>query len=123
VIKPFYVEYNGSYYRVVQFTETVNKLTKIDNVSSVRDNKIEIGFSSSKPVNNNKVSEVSTSNTKSSIEGYDITIIRYKIISDNDLVGKELELNKNFGKIEDYRLVDYDFNDFKIDGFQVLVFL
>jgi Tfp pilus assembly protein PilO len=66
--KPFYVEYNGSYYRVVQFTETVNKLTKIDNVSSVRDNKIEIGFSSSKP-NNNKVSEVSTSNTKSSIEG------------------------------------------------------
>jgi hypothetical protein len=41
--KPFYVEYNGSYYRV-QFTETVNKLTKIDNVSSVRDNKIEIGF-------------------------------------------------------------------------------
>jgi hypothetical protein len=90
-------------------------------VSSVRDNKIEIGFSSSKPVNNNKVSEVSTSNTKSSIEGYgDITIIRYKIISDNDLVGKELELNKNFGKIEDYRLVDYDFNDFKIDGFQVL---
>jgi hypothetical protein len=47
--KPFYVEYNGSYYRV-QFTETVNKLTKIDNVSSVRDNKIEIGFSSSKPL-------------------------------------------------------------------------
>jgi hypothetical protein len=90
-------------------------------VSSVRDNKIEIGFSSSKPVNNNKVSELSTSNTKSSSEGYDdITIIRYKIISD-DLVGKELELNKNFGKIEDYRLVDYDFNDFKIDGFQVLV--
>jgi hypothetical protein len=90
-------------------------------VSSVRDNKNR--FSSSKPVNNNKVSELSTSNTKSSVEGYDdITIIRYKIISDNDLVGKELELNKNFGKIEDYRLVD-DFNDFKIDGFQVLVFL
>jgi hypothetical protein len=75
---------------VRRFTETVNKLTKIDNVSSVRDNKIEIGFSSSKPVNNNKVSELSTSNTKSSVEGYDdITIIRYKIISDNDLVGKE----------------------------------
>jgi hypothetical protein len=92
-------------------------------MSSVRDNKIEIGFSSSKPLIIIKF-QVSTSNTKSSIEGYDdITIIRYKIISDNDLVGKELELNKNFGKIEDYRLVDYDFNDFKIDGFQVLVFL
>jgi hypothetical protein len=36
-------------------------------MSSVRDNKIEIGFSSSKPVNNNKVSELSTSNTKSSV--------------------------------------------------------
>jgi Tfp pilus assembly protein PilO len=50
VIKPFYVEYNGSYYRVVQFTETVNKLTKIDNVSSVRDNKIEIDLAHQNPL-------------------------------------------------------------------------
>jgi hypothetical protein len=116
--KPFYVEYDGIYYKVVQFIETVNQISKIDNITSERNNKIDVGFRSSKPVNNNKVYEVSTTNTKSSVEGYsDITTIKYKILSEINLLGKELELNNNFGKIVDNRLVDYDFNDFKIDNF------
>lgn len=116
--KPFYVEYNGNYYNVVQFTETVNQLTKIDNTSTTKTNTRDLGFSSSKSTNNNQVNTTSTTNTKSSVENYgDVTTIKYKILSDIDLTGKELELNKNFGKIVDNRLVDYNFNDFKINNF------
>ncbi len=116
--KPFYVEYNGNYYNVVQFTETVNQLTKIDNTSTIKTSTRDLGFSSSRSTGNNQVNTTSTTNTKSSVENYgDVTTIKYKILADIDLTGKELELNKNFGKIIDNRLVDYNFNDFKIDNF------
>jgi len=122
--KPFYVEYNGNYYKVEQFTETItNQLTKIKNISSSEDRMSrDLGFSSSKPSSSVKMvsTKVTTTNTKSAIENYsDVIITKYRIISDLDLTGKQLELNKNNGKVEleSNRLIDFNNNDFYIDGF------
>ncbi len=96
--RPFYVEYNGNYYRVERYTETIGTT-----LQPVKKGKKSGGLS---------VSQFVT-------EEYQETIVtRYRIISDIDLTGKEKGLNKNFGIIdEDNKLIDYNINDFQIEEF------
>ena len=88
-IRPFYVEYQGEYYKVEKFIEQLgNQLTQTSSGGVVN-------------------------------EGYqDITTTRYRIISKVDLEGKEFEVNKNFGLIDsDYRLINYDLSYKDIEDF------
>lgn len=88
--RPFYVEYQGEYYKVEKFTEQLgNQLTQTSSGGGV--------------VN----------------EGYqDVTATRYRIISKVNLEGKESEVNKNFGLIDsDYRLINYDLSYKVIEDF------
>ena len=88
--RPFYVEYEGEYYKVEKFIEQLgNQLTQTSNVGGLV------------------------------TEGYqDITTIRYRIISKVDLEGKESEVNKNFGLIDsNFRLINYDLSYKTIENF------
>ena len=88
-IRPFYVEYQGEYYKVEKFIEQLgNQLTQ-------------------------------TSNNGVVTETYqDLTATRYRIISKVNLEGKESEVNKNFGLIDsDYRLLNYDLSYKEIEDF------
>jgi hypothetical protein len=88
--RPFYVEYQGEYYKVEKFIEQLgNQLVQTSSGSGLV------------------------------TEGYqDITATRYRIISKVDLEGKESEINKNFGLIDtDYRLINYDLSYKTIENF------
>ena len=91
--RPFYIEYNGNYYKVEQFVENIG-----------------VSLQKSKK---NKTSQFVT-------ESYQSTeVTRYRIISDVDLTGKQSELNQNFGLIDDdNRLIDYNIDYLQIDGFE-----
>lgn len=121
--KPFYVEYNGNYYKVEQFTEIVdNKLIKVKNIDITLDRgSRDLGFRGSKGNSNDIVKKSVTTNTKSSIEEVgSVEIVKYRIISDISLVGLTYaDLNKNFGQIEQLtnRLIDANNNSINIDGF------
>jgi len=102
---PFYVEYNGQYYKVEKTTQSLgNKLTK---------NKVPVqsigGF------RNRKVFNV----PKYQIEEFsEVSVTRYKIISDTNLKDKQNLLNKNSGFINTAsNLLDYNGNPFMFDGF------
>lgn len=87
--RPFYVEYQGEYYKVEKFTQQLgNQLTQTSNGGVVN-------------------------------ESYqDLTTIRYRIISKVNLEGKESEVNKNFGLIDtDYKLINYDLSYRTIEEF------
>jgi hypothetical protein len=87
--KPFYVELDGTFYLVERFTKSG-------------------GVSIQKIVDENG----------NSSEGYsDIILVRYKIISDIDLEGRESELNQNFVYIENNILLDINKNPFIIQDF------
>ena len=91
--RPFYVECNGSYYKVERFVENVGvSLQKSKKTKGVRFIK----------------------------ESYQPTeVTRYRIISDVDLTGKQNDLNKNFGLIDvDNKLIDYNIDYLQIDGFE-----
>ena len=104
--KPFYVEYNGTYYKVEQFTETItNQLIKIDNPLSTSESrtKKDLGFRTSKGLANSDVVKKSvTTNTKSAVEEFgDVIVTKYRVISDLDLSGLTASsLNQNFGQID-----------------------
>ena len=104
--KPFYVEYNGTYYKVEQFTETItNQLIKIDNPLSTQESrtKKDLGFRTSKGLANSDVVKKSvTTNTKSAVEEFgDVIVTKYRVISDLDLSGLTASsLNQNFGQID-----------------------
>jgi hypothetical protein len=87
--RPFYVEYQGNYYKVDKFTET----------GSV----VLTQSSSGNYVN----------------EEYQTSIVtKYKIISEIDLEGKQLELNQNYGYIDsDGILTNYFNSPLIIDDF------
>lgn len=88
--KPFYVEYDGEYYKVEKFTETGNK--KLTSV-----------------VNGNVVTQ----------QYVDEVITKYRIISDIDLSGKELLVNKNTGLINDKNiLLNYDLTYYTINDWE-----
>ena len=124
--KPFYVEYNGKYYRVIQYTENItNQLIKIKNTAgntSVDRMERDLGFSSSKKqasivkmVNTKNL----TTNTKSAIENYgEVVVTKYKIITDLDFSGMTYSsFNQNFGEIKNNKLIDMSANPISINGF------
>ncbi len=89
--KVYYVEYNGEYYKVEKFTEESRP-----SLTSVR-------------INNVVTQEYTTTQLN-----------KWRIISDIDLSGKELLLNKNTGLIGDSttypnRLLNYDNTNFDIE--------
>lgn len=86
--RPFYIEYLGDYYRVEQYLEE-----GVETLSQVSGN----GF-----VNETLVVPINT---------------KYRIISDIDLTGKQLDINKNFGYIRNSILYNYDNTEFQISGF------
>lgn len=104
--KPFYVEYNGTYYKVEQFTETINnQLVKMKSPLSTSESrtKKDLGFRTSKnSISNDVIKKSVTTNTKSAIEEFgDIVVTKYRIISDLNLSGKTYsDLNQNFGQID-----------------------
>jgi hypothetical protein len=88
--RPFYIEYKGQYYKVQQFLETqTNQLMNV-------------------PQSGGLV-----------VEQYvNVSIEKYRIISDLDLTGKEEEINKNFGYIDGQNyLLDYQNTNINIDVF------
>jgi len=122
--KPFYVEYNGTYYKVEQFTETVtNQLIKMNNPLSTVESrtKKDLGFRTSKGSSSNDVIKKSvTTNAKSAVEEFgDIIITKYRIISDLDLSGLTASsLNQNFGQIDSTNRLIRDNNaNFEISSF------
>lgn len=87
--RPFYVEYNGEYYQVERFAESTG--------------------SSLQPVQSNGF------NQEQVVENY---LIKYRILSDLDLSGKQSEINKNYGIIDtDGSLIDYDSQNITIEDF------
>lgn len=122
--KPFYVEYNGTYYKVEQFTETItNQLIKIVNPLSTSESrtKKDLGFRTSKGLANSDVIKKSvTTNTKSAIEEFgEIIVTKYRLISDLDLAGLTASsLNQNFGQIDiNNRLIKDNNVSLSIDNF------
>ena len=94
--RPFYIEYNGGYYKVERFTEILeNQLMSLsDDATSIKKPK-SIDFVDSEP--------------KKVIEQYvNLEVVKYRIISDINLSGKQSELNKNYGVIDSSNnLIDY----------------
>jgi hypothetical protein len=124
--KPFYVEYNGKYYKVEQYTETItNQLIKIKNTTgNTSEDRMErdLGFSSSKK-QASIVKMVSTknlaTNTNSAVENYgEVIVTKYRIISDLDFSGMTYSsFNQNFGEIKNNILQDMSGNSITIDNF------
>jgi hypothetical protein len=104
--KPFYVEYNGTYYKVEQFTETItNQLVKMNNPLSTMESrtKKDLGFRTSKSsINNDVIKKSVTTNAKSAVEEFgEVIVTKYRLISDLDLSGLTASsLNQNFGQID-----------------------
>lgn len=121
--KPFYIEYNGNYYIVEQFIETVNnKLIRVDNISKQRERTTrDLGFRNSKGRDNDIIRKSVATNTKSAIEEIgSIEVKRYRVISDIDMSGLTYShLNQNFGQVEaeSNRLIDVNNNSILIDDF------
>ena len=103
--KPFYIEYNGIYYKVEQFTENLtNQLIKINNPLSTFESrtKKDLGFKTPKGENNDIIKRSVDTNTKSSVEEFgNVVVTKYRVISDLDLSGLTASsLNQNFGQID-----------------------
>lgn len=122
--KPFYIEYEGRYYKIEQYTETVkNQLIKVKNEITSEDRmQRDLGFSSSKKqasivkvVNTKDL----TTNTKSSVENYgEVIVTKYRIISDLDFTGMTYSnFNRNFGEVKDNILKDLSGNSITIEDF------
>jgi len=88
--RPYYIEYNGNYF-------IVEKIRELQGIS-IQDIQLNINLF------NEQYGEV--------------YITKYKIISDLDLSGKELYINRNYGIIDSTnRLLDYNNNSINIDNF------
>jgi hypothetical protein len=88
--RPFYVEYNGEYYKVEKYLETLtNQLMLVPESSGLV------------------------------VEQYaNVSQEKFKIISDVNLSGKQSDLNKNYGRIDSQNfLIDYNNNYITIDDF------
>ena len=90
-IRPFYIEYDGEYYKVEKFLENL-------------DNQLILA-----PESNGLV-----------VEQYAIVSKdKFRIISDLDLTGKQSEINLNYGRIDSQSyLIDYNNNYITIDDFE-----
>jgi hypothetical protein len=125
--RPFYVEYDGNYYKVEQFTETTsNQLVKVANTSTNTESRMskDLGFSSSKFNKNASVIKKSvTTNAKSAVEDFgDVIVTKYKIITNLDLTGLTASsFNQNYAEIDPTnKLITSDgssIKDYQIAGF------
>jgi len=125
--RPFYVEYDGNYYKVEQFTETVSdQLVKIPNTFTNTESRMskDLGFSSSKFNKNASVIKKSvTTNSKSAVEDFgDVIVTKYKIITNLNLTGLTASsFNQNYAEIDPTnKLITSDgsaVKDFQIAGF------
>ena len=99
--KPFYVEYNGNYYKVEKFTEKTGRNLVINRKNSVQPQ--------------TRVSTI----PRYRVEEYaETSATKYRIISDLDLKGKQNLINKNFGYINSESILeDYNNNPLIINGF------
>lgn len=119
--RPFYVEYNGNYYKVEKYTErgttalSKSKLNPPPRPTLSGTNRRDIEQS----INRNRNSQLLINQPTFYDESYTVqTLTRYRIISDIDLVGKESSINKNFGIInETNTLKDYDNQNISIENF------
>lgn len=106
--RPFFVEYNGEYYRVQKFSEVAkNQL-------------LTLPQSEESELRRGRSQVTKTTIPKTFKEQYvDVEIVKYRIISDLDLTGKESELNKNYGKINtNNELIDYNNDYISIENFE-----
>jgi hypothetical protein len=106
--KAFYVEYNGDYYKVEKFTETLkNQIMPIPI------------FNSAGTVNKGRAQITKTIIPNTLTEKYvDIELTKYRIISDLNLTGKQSDLNKNYGIFDsENAMIDYDGNYINITDF------
>jgi hypothetical protein len=96
--RPFYVEYKNNYYKVEKFTETLtNQLVQAQG-----------NFPVLNSPNPGLINE----------QYQDVTVIRYRIISEFNLTGEQSELNKNYSRIDSNGvLIGYDNNPISIDDF------
>jgi hypothetical protein len=127
--RPFYIEYNGNYYKVEKFTEVIsNQLIKIKNSLTNTEDRMskDLGFSSSKFNKNASVIKKSvTTNTKSAVEDFgDVIVTKYKIIAtkNENLVGLTASsFNQNYAEIDNTnKLITNDgssIKDFEITEF------
>ena len=111
--RPFYVEYNGNYYRVEQFQETLaNQLVKnVNQIPKEQRLQRDLGFDSKNNRNQSVIKKAVKTNTKSSIEEVsDVIITKYRVISDIDLSTLVYnDLNQNYGIINNLnQIVKYD---------------
>jgi hypothetical protein len=111
--RPFYIEYNGNYYIVEQFQETLtNQLVKnVNQISKDQRLQRDLGFESKNNRNQSVIKKAVKTNTKSSIEEVsDVNITRYRVISDISLVGLTYSnINQNYGIVNDLnQIVTYD---------------
>ena len=88
--RPFYVEYQGEYYKVETFVE----------------------------ISQNQVVAVPQPGGLLSQQYVNLDVIKYRIISDIDLTGKQSELNLNFGRVNSQNyLITYQNQYLQIDSF------
>ena len=89
--RPFYIEYDGNYYKVVTIEENMGTTLQ-----------------QSQPTGG-----IVTENYQNLI------VTKWKIISDIDLQGKQNDINKNYGYInEEKAIIDYNNNNLEIDEFE-----
>lgn len=135
--KPFYVEYNGQYYKIEKITQNIGtRLIKTppfvmddeflsNMVDSPEPSRSMPSSATTTPLMPSRNAPASTgfkkafNNPRYEVEDLkEVSVVRYKIISDLDLRGKESYLNKNSGYInKSGTLMDYDNNPLMIDGF------
>ena len=116
--RPFYVEYNGDYFKVEKFVTQVDNKS-LNQIVDKTNNRVD---SKAKSKEDPIVSTVSiTSGTVIKEELTYTYITKWRIISDLDLTGKEELLNKNIGYIResDSVLLKYDNSNFEIPDFEV----
>jgi len=122
--KQFYVEYQGEYYKVEKFTVKIDKSVKPVSTNTTtlqqkttsfpnKSGKVQVSSASLIDVNN-----PSTTNYVKD-EKTDNYVDKWRIISPLDLKGKEADLNKNAGYIDENGvLLRYNGEYFTIDGFE-----
>lgn len=120
--RPYYVEYNGQYYKVVQFTETLKK--SVNATSSVNQKKITTNRFNKRgtyvEVSTTQLEDIDgpVSNTVITDQVTTPIVKKWRIISDIDLKGKGSLLNKNIGYIDSTKkIIKYDLSNFQIDEF------
>ena len=123
--RPFYVEYNGDYFKIEKFVEREEKKS-VNQIFDKTNNRPVIkprGKESPIPmsVSIEPITDSITSGTVIKEEIVYTYVDKWRIISDLDLTGKQSFLNKNIGYISetDKSLTNYDNTNFEISDFDL----